>query len=282
MTSPLASAPLANKAGARVPADALTGKVVALYFSAHWCPPCRGFTPALRQFYDTLKSSGEPLEIVFVSGDRSKEEFQEYFANDHGDWLAVDFDAKEKQALSQHYGIKGIPALIVVDSKGKVVVPEARQDVARSQGPAGAKAVFAEWKKAAGDWRETAGTALGGGSGSAPMDAAAMRAARLARLGGGGTLGPAAALAPAAEAATLAAATTPAPAVAPAPATATSAPAAMPPPEAAVQPAVAAGGLDEAAVAQLIAMGFPEANVRQALEATSGNVESATDILVSS
>ena len=44
---------LLRKDGAVVQADeALTDKkIIAFYFSAHWCPPCRLFTPVLAEFY---------------------------------------------------------------------------------------------------------------------------------------------------------------------------------------------------------------------------------------
>ena len=37
-------------------ADALANKkLVAFYFSAHWCPPCKAFTPVLKKFYEVIQ-----------------------------------------------------------------------------------------------------------------------------------------------------------------------------------------------------------------------------------
>ncbi|MRC56868.1 redoxin domain-containing protein, partial [Bacillus thuringiensis] len=70
-------------------------KYIGLYFSAHWCPPCRAFTPQLVDFYKKFKSSprGDQLEIIFVSFDRSEGNFKSYFAE--MPWLAVPYDEQE-------------------------------------------------------------------------------------------------------------------------------------------------------------------------------------------
>ena len=65
--------------------------IVLLYFSAHWCPPCREFTPKLKSLYEKLPKGA--VKIIFVSRDRSKEEYTSYYHNDHGDWLAVTFNS---------------------------------------------------------------------------------------------------------------------------------------------------------------------------------------------
>ena len=51
------------------------------------CPPCRMFTPMLRDAYRAARP--ENSEVVFVSSDRSSNEQLAYMREAHGDWPAV-------------------------------------------------------------------------------------------------------------------------------------------------------------------------------------------------
>ena len=59
-------AELQGKGGIVNTSDALKEKkYVMIYFSAHWCPPCRGFTPVLAKKY-SASASEQKIEVVFV------------------------------------------------------------------------------------------------------------------------------------------------------------------------------------------------------------------------
>merc|ERR1712039_667562 len=85
----LKSVSLIKADGTKKPSsEALAGKdIILIYFSAHWCPPCRGFTPILKDFYEEVKDDG--VELIFVSSDRSKSDMISYMKESHGDWFGV-------------------------------------------------------------------------------------------------------------------------------------------------------------------------------------------------
>ncbi len=83
---------LIDSSGNPANADSLKDvKVLVLYFSAHWCPPCRQFTPVLKDSYNSYKSASNSgkVGVVFVSGDRSRQDQLTYMREAHGNWPAV-------------------------------------------------------------------------------------------------------------------------------------------------------------------------------------------------
>ncbi|EER11108.1 thioredoxin, putative [Perkinsus marinus ATCC 50983] len=138
--SALAGKTLLTQDGTEVKADDVLSQKdkIALYFSAHWCPPCRKFTPILKEFYEDVKEEDEDkLEIIFVSSDKSEEEQVEYHKQDHGEWLRVPYgDVETRDALKKEFGVcagiekenlgiinnhkSGIPCLVVRRNAGVV------------------------------------------------------------------------------------------------------------------------------------------------------------------
>jgi len=102
----------------------LEGKTLGLYFSAHWCPPCKGFTPKLIEAYEAVKKTRDDFEIIFVSSDHSAAEFSAYAAT--MPWLAIPPNDKRKAALSEHFEVEGIPTFIMLGPDGEVINANAR------------------------------------------------------------------------------------------------------------------------------------------------------------
>ena len=66
---------------------------------------------------------------MFVSSDRSEADMNTYMRESHGDWLALAHGSPEVSALSTKFGVRGIPALIVVTRDGERVRTDGRQDI---------------------------------------------------------------------------------------------------------------------------------------------------------
>merc|ERR1712188_34295 len=111
---------LVRNDGSTVKYADLAGKTIGVYFSAHWCPPCRGFTPELVKTYNKLKAAGKEFEIIFASSDRDENAFKEYFGE--MPWLALPYvDRKQKEALSKVFGVNGIPSFHIIEHDGTVI-----------------------------------------------------------------------------------------------------------------------------------------------------------------
>ena len=93
-------------------------KYTALYFSAHWCPPCRMFTPKLVEWYNKFKAERPNFELVFVSSDQDENAMKEYIDGDKMPWPYVKYDEREAE-IFRKYSSDGIPYLVLIGENGK-------------------------------------------------------------------------------------------------------------------------------------------------------------------
>merc|ERR1711865_390640 len=110
-----------TKDGEKPTSEALAGKThVVVYFSAHWCPPCRGYTPELSKAYADSAKAGKETAIVFVSSDQDQAGFDSYYGE--MSFYAMPFAERDLKAmLSEKYKVNGIPSLVLLDGSGQLV-----------------------------------------------------------------------------------------------------------------------------------------------------------------
>lgn len=142
---------MVDSRGNPVELESLEGKIVGLYFSAEWCPPCRKFTPELVKFRDRNKNN---FEVVFVSSDKTEEALFDYMKSTRMRWPALPFGSEKKGELSEKFGISGIPSLVIVDSQGNLITKNGRADVNENGNRA-----LRDWQKAASESSGSCATA---------------------------------------------------------------------------------------------------------------------------
>jgi thiol-disulfide isomerase/thioredoxin len=92
-----------------------------IYFSAHWCAPCRKMTPSLVEFYNETKSSHPEFEFIFVSADRDQSAMHDYLRWARMPWPALAW--QQRSSIPEIVSIQprlGIPYLAMLGEDGRL------------------------------------------------------------------------------------------------------------------------------------------------------------------
>jgi peroxiredoxin len=95
--------------------SALRGHWVVVQFWATWCPPCVEELPTLQKIHRQFPK----IEMVGVSFDEDAADAKHLIAEKGYDWTQLYLGAMETP-LTRQWGIEVVPALYLIDPKGKI------------------------------------------------------------------------------------------------------------------------------------------------------------------
>ena len=118
---------LVNKKSSIQTSSLASVPLVLIYASASWCPPCRQFFPNLVSFYNTANHSSKRIEIIWLSLDRTPDDFNSIKKNIP--WVAVPYNTQHIESILGRYDIEIIPKLFLLNRDGSIAHTECRQDI---------------------------------------------------------------------------------------------------------------------------------------------------------
>jgi len=106
----------------------LRGKYVLVDFWASWCGPCRAENPNLVNTFNRYKDKGFTVLSVSLDQPGKKDAWLAAIHNDGLTWTHVSDLKFWKNEAAVLYGIKAIPANLLLDREGKIIAKNLRGD----------------------------------------------------------------------------------------------------------------------------------------------------------
>jgi len=116
--------------------ESLRGKYVLIQFTATWCKPCQKQIPGMLATYKKYKDKGFEIVSVYLWQDARGDtdpvgSVKKYAAEKELPWIILS-EPLSKRANQPEYGdfynIKAVPALVLVDKEGKIIMSNPNND----------------------------------------------------------------------------------------------------------------------------------------------------------